>query len=28
VALAEEILGRLGGAYDEARGQLSTLTPA
>src|SRR5215218_6890667 len=28
VALADEILGRLGGAYDEARGQLSTLTPA
>src|SRR5919205_961461 len=28
VALAEEILGRLGGDYDEARGQLATLTPA
>ena len=28
VALAEEILARLGGEYDEARGQLATLTPA
>ena len=28
IALAEEILGRLGGEYDEARGQLATLTPA
>jgi chromosome partitioning protein len=28
IALAEEILTRLGGEYDEARGQLSTLTPA
>ena len=28
VALAEEILGRLGGEYDEARGQLAALTPA
>ena len=28
VALAEEILGRLGGEYDDARGQLATLTPA
>jgi chromosome partitioning protein len=28
IALAEEILARLGGDYDEARGQLSTLTPA
>jgi chromosome partitioning protein len=28
VALADEILARLGGPYDEARGQLSTLTPA
>ena len=28
LALAEEILGRLGGEYDEARGQLATLTPA
>src|SRR3954451_2791547 len=28
IALAEEILARLGGEYDEARGQLATLTPA
>jgi chromosome partitioning protein len=28
VSLAEEILTRLGGDYDEARGQLATLTPA
>jgi chromosome partitioning protein len=28
VALADEILTRLGAEYDEARGQLSTLTPA
>src|SRR3954465_12267475 len=28
IALAEEIFGRLGGEYDEARGQLATLTPA
>ena len=28
LALADEILGRLGGEYDEARGQLATLTPA
>ena len=28
VALADEILGRLGGDYDDARGRLSTLTPA
>jgi chromosome partitioning protein len=28
VALADEVLGRLGGEYEEARGRLSTLTPA
>ena len=28
IALAEEILARLGDGYDEARGQLATLTPA
>src|SRR5215218_9680520 len=28
LALADEVLARLGGEYDEARGQLSTLTPA
>jgi chromosome partitioning protein len=28
IALADEILDRLGGEYDDARGQLATLTPA
>jgi chromosome partitioning protein len=28
LALADEVLTRLGGDYEEARGQLSTLTPA
>jgi chromosome partitioning protein len=28
IALAEEILARLGAEYDEARGQLGALTPA
>ena len=28
ISLAEEILTRLGGDYEEARGQLATLTPA
>jgi len=28
IALADEILARLGGEYDEPRGQLATLTPA
>jgi chromosome partitioning protein len=28
VALADELLARLGGEYEDARGQLSTLTPA